>query len=137
MTATAAETLALARDLATFRQHLAWAAVGQFNLDGEPLADAFRVLLDALEAGTDPMNAVAAALREWDDARDRLQQAQDRWRQHNDARHENETVQEQHARTATCPVCEASPGHKCQTIGAAPRPRPHVHRERIRAATTQ
>lgn len=137
MTIHAADTLALARDLAAFRDHLERAAVGRYSIthaQAEPLADAFLALLDAFEGGSDPVSALTAAMREWDIARARLLDAYDVVRDRAEADHQRRMAEDELACRVSCPACGAEPGQKCRSLGKAHTTRTLSHQSRRRLA---
>lgn len=127
--------MAFADDLAALRHTLGMCGEKWGNpigIDAE--ADAFLALLDALEEGREPIDAVITAVRVWRETRGREDEAGEAARRRQQAAYEETMRQEEISRKVECPACGAVPGKSCRTTGEFRNVRTHSHRDRWRLA---
>jgi hypothetical protein len=131
----AVNTLQFARDLARLEARLADAAGEWLPLEQQsPAAAGFLVLLHELTEGTDPVPAIAKAMR----AHDRVYENK---REHHEASEEQRRIieeevaaEEEVTKKVECPFCGASAGMNCRGTGAGGGLRKRSHRDRFRLA---
>ncbi|HEY2576186.1 MAG TPA: hypothetical protein VGI74_07745 [Streptosporangiaceae bacterium] len=133
--------LAFARELEKFRSHLQWAAcidLGGVHAQGNGcnchgthesghLAAAILALLDALQEGAPPAEAVQTALakhQEMDTGLERYVAAAQARAQ----------AEERLILAAECPRCGAAPGMRCKSTGESARSLAESHRARVHLA---
>ena len=135
---TPAETLAFARQLAEFEEHLDWfgRTATIFGPDGEEsdLAAWCRSVITDLTAGTDPVTAIANAIAAWRTAEQERSRQQDKHAAAMQADYERRMAEEGISLKVQCPFCGEPPGSSCRTTGGARVRRTDSHRDRWRLA---
>lgn len=130
--------LQFARDLGRLEDHLEWARSargdGQYGDAAAEIATSFLALLRALTNGTEPVPAIAEAIRVLDETRieSRTLWTADnaRAQQHRERMHAEEEI----TRKVECPHCGAAPDTTCRTTGPNRQVKTESHRSRYRLA---
>ncbi|MER5213678.1 hypothetical protein ABT063_24680 [Streptomyces sp. NPDC002838] len=127
--------LAFGRELARFEGHLEYVR-SHADERWEPAAEicaAFLALLRALSDGSEPVAAIAEAIRVHDEHVHKSALVRERHFARSREESERRMAEEEVSRKVECPFCGAAAGSSCRTTGAASSAR-SSHRDRFRLA---